>query len=116
MVYIIVAFALVVGAYFLFRDTMNKIQYIEHLRIYWITRDTGGKGDKIVTRAFMRQVDEPFWRGKGVQVRVGKHTFQTGLLTHKVPSLRHQISNMPDYSVPVEELRRDWLRKHLNDS
>ena len=90
LVWVIVAvFAL--GAYLLFRDTMNRIQYLQSVRIYWITRNNGVRGTSVLTKAFMRQTASPWWRGRGVQVRLGKHTFQVGILTGKADSLLDQM-------------------------
>jgi hypothetical protein len=80
-----------VVAYLVFRDTMNKIQYIQTLRIYWITRDDGVIGTPWVTRAFMRQTASPWWNGQGVQLRVGRYTFQCGVLTHRGFDLLDQL-------------------------
>jgi hypothetical protein len=87
---IIIALTLGVGGYFLFRETMNKIQYLERLRLYWITRDNG-EGQPRVTWAFMKQDTEPFWYGNGIQFRWGRHTFQVGILKGKAPSLDKQL-------------------------
>lgn len=67
----------VIGSYFLFKDTLNRIQYVGPL--YWITRDNGTDNDPVVTRAFMRQTSAPWKTGKGIQIRAGKYTFQFGL-------------------------------------
>jgi hypothetical protein len=77
-----------------FRDTLNRIQYIEFLRIYWITRDNGKSGDPFVVRSFMRQIAPPWWRGKGIQFRVSKYTFQVGILREK--------ANVPEGSMDSE--------------
>lgn len=105
MVYIIVAL-IVVGLYFLFRDTMNRLQYVQTFRIYWITRDTGVKSSPIVSRAFMRQTSEPWWRGSGVQFRAGKYTFQIGVLTGKGSSLLDQVGGRDMDESPAE--LRKW--------
>jgi hypothetical protein len=105
---VIISVMLMIGAYFLFRDTMNKIQYLEILRLYWITRDTG-EGQPLFAKATMRQTSAPYWRGKGVQVRVGKHTFQVGLLTMRVDSLESQISNIGWLETEPKKLRQ-WYR------
>ena len=60
---------------------MNK-KYINCMwkfgSIYWILRDNGAKGTPIFGWGFMRQVSEPYLRGNGPQIRVGKYTFQVG--------------------------------------
>lgn len=95
----IIGLALTVLAWFLFKDTMNRIQYIESLRIYWITRDIGTPGEPHFAKGFMRQTADPFWRGKGIQVRIGKYVFQVGRLTMRVDSLASQIGRgFQDYS------------------
>lgn len=91
----IVVVCLAVGGYFLFKDTMNRIQYLETLRLYWITKDNG-EGQPLIAKATMRTTSAPFWRGRGVQVRCGSHTFQVGLLTMRVDSLEAQISDKPN--------------------
>lgn len=105
----IVVVLLMIGAYFLFRDTMNRIQYLEILRLYWITRDTGETGQPFFAKATMRQTAAPYWRGKGVQFRLGKYTFQVGLLTMRVDSLESQISNLGWLEMETKKLR-NWSR------
>jgi len=90
----IISVMLMIGAYFLFKDTLNRIQYLETLRIYWITKNNG-KGQPRITRAIMRTTSAPYWQGRGVQFRFGSHTFQVGVLTMRVSSLEAQISNKP---------------------
>lgn len=88
-------------------DTLNRIQYIERLRLYWITRDTGST-EPFISKAFMRQTAAPFWRGHGVQIRLGKYVFQIGRLEYRVDSLASQISNNPNILAGVQpkELRK----------
>ena len=64
MIYLLVAAAFAIGVYLLFRDTMNRIQYLQSVRLYWITRNNGVRGTKVITRAFMRQTAP---RGGGVR-------------------------------------------------
>ncbi len=108
MVYlgIAVILALGVGAYFLFRDTMNRIQYVEHLRIYWITKNTARKGVPFLAPSFMRQTQPPFWTGTGVEVRLFKWTFQFGILQAK-GSNPIELKALPE--VTIKELR-EWGR------
>ena len=106
MLFVIAGVALIiVGGYFLFRDTMNRIQYIERLRIYWITRDNATDDTPFITRAFMRHTSPPYWRGKGVQFAVGKHTFQVGILTGKakakVMSLQEWLEDEDEVTMGV---------------
>jgi hypothetical protein len=91
MIYLLIVVACATGAYLLFRDTLNRIQYLQSVRLYWITRDNGVAGTKVLTRAFMRQTASPWWRGSGIQIRVGKHTFQIGVLTSRANSLLEQV-------------------------
>lgn len=70
-------------AYLLFRDTMNRIQYVEHLRLYWIAKNTARKGVPFIAPSFMRQTQRPFWYGQGVEVRFFRWTFQVGILQGK---------------------------------
>lgn len=62
--------------YLLFRDTLNKLQILGFL--YWITRDNGRKGDRLLSIGFMRETSFPWRRGKGLQVRCFKYVFQVG--------------------------------------
>ena len=94
-----------IGAYLLFKDTKNRIQYVEFLRIYWIARDNG-EGQPRWVRASMRQTSDPFWRGRGYQLRVGKFTLQVGKLICKVDSLESQISNLGWLPTEPKLLRR----------
>lgn len=56
---------------------MNKLYSISF--IYWIIRDTGKPGEKVVSVGFMRQTGYPWKHGKGVQLRLGKYIFQFGV-------------------------------------
>jgi len=96
----------IVGSYFLLRDTMNKIQYVQTLRIYWITRNNGGKGVPVVSTAFMLQTAAPWWQGRGIQVRVGKYTFQFGVLLKQGKGLLDQVGGR-DMSDNAKEIR-EW--------
>lgn len=84
--------AVSVVAYFVFRDTMNKIQYIQTLRVYWITRNDGVLGTPWVTRAFMKQTAPPWWNGKGIQFRLKTYTFQVGILIYRGVDLLDQLT------------------------
>jgi hypothetical protein len=81
----------IAGLYLLFRDTMNKLQYVQTLRLYWITRNNAAKGTPVVSKSFMRQTAHPWWRGSGVQFRFGRFTFHVGLLLSKGGSLLDQL-------------------------
>jgi hypothetical protein len=91
MIYLLVVVVFAVGAYLLFRDTMNRIQYLQSVRLYWITRNNGVRGTRVITRAFMRQTAPPWWRGTGIQFRAGKYTFQIGILTSRANGLLDQV-------------------------
>lgn len=66
----------VLVSYFLFRNTLNRLQVAG--RVYWIFRDVVPPGTPRVSRGFMRETDAPWRTGKGVQVRFETHTFQVG--------------------------------------
>lgn len=83
MLWLFGAAAVVVLLFFVFKDTVNRLQYIQLFRVYWITKDNGSAGTPVVLRSFMRQTSPPWWRGTGVQFRIGKYTFQVGLLREK---------------------------------
>ena len=92
MVFVVLALSLALNAYLIFHETMNKIQYVGWLRIYWITRDTGDpETEPMFERAWMRQTMPPYWRGTGLKVRFRTHTFQFGVLTKKGRDLLDQL-------------------------
>jgi hypothetical protein len=100
---------LAVGAYFLFRDTLNRIQYIETIRLYWITKDDGKEVAAYqprIMRSFMRQTAAPFWNGNGVQFRFHRWTFQVGILTHKSDSLEYQVGRNGWLDIPPRDLHK----------
>lgn len=77
--------ALGVGAWFLFKDSMNLVQSVG--RLYWITRDYTPKNTPIVAKAFMRELGEPWRIGSGIQIRFSKNrTFQLGWCTKTAPT------------------------------
>lgn len=82
---LVVLSVLLVGGYLLFRDTMNRLQYIG--KLYWITRDNGVQGTRhIAFDAFMRGTSPPWKVGRGVQFRWGKYTFQVGICRNGPPA------------------------------
>lgn len=86
----ILLFAL--GAYFLFRDTMNRLQYLG--KLYWITRDNGKPGTKhIAFDGFMRGTSPPWKVGRGVQLRWGRYTFQVGIC-HDGPPAETELDGL----------------------
>jgi hypothetical protein len=105
MLYISVAAVLAFLLYLLFRDTMNKLQYVQTLRIYWITRNVPST-DKFLCKAFMRQTAEPWWNGVGYQIRIGKYTFQAGVLTNRSNDLLDQLGGR--YLAEDAKTIRDW--------
>jgi hypothetical protein len=62
--------------YIIFKDTMNMVQYVG--RFYWVTRDSVNKDDKRISIGFMRQIDYPWLVGKGIQLKLKRHTVQVG--------------------------------------
>jgi hypothetical protein len=76
--------ALSVGAWFLFRDSINLVQSVGPL--YWITRDFAPKGTRLVSSGFMRELGAPWRVGKGIQLRISKNrTFQIGICAKTLP-------------------------------
>lgn len=57
-----------------FKDTLNLVQGVGF--VYWVTRDTH-KGFSL-SIAFMRETDSPWRTGRGLQIGIGKHSFQIG--------------------------------------
>lgn len=66
-----------IGSYFLFKDTLNKVQVAG--RLYWITRDLVVAGTPLVSKGFMRETDAPWRVGHGIQFRIHTRTFQVGI-------------------------------------
>jgi hypothetical protein len=95
-----------IGAYFLFRDTLNRIQYVERLGVYWITRDNGADYSKRFIRGWMRQMHEPFWYGHGYQVRFRRWTFSFGKLDGQAASFEDQLGGGWMDLLPSE--LREW--------
>lgn len=91
IVYLLLVVSVAVNLYLVFYNTMNRIQYLEFLRLYWITRDTGLPNGPRVERSVMLQTSPPFWQGKGVTFRFGKYTFQVGILLRKGSSILDQL-------------------------
>lgn len=110
MLWLVLLVVIAVGFYLLFKDTLNKIQYIQTFRIYWITRDDGVLGTPVVMRAFMRQTAPPWWRGTGIQLRYKTYTFQFGVLTGRGTSLLDQLGGR-ELEESAKEIRRWGLRE-----
>lgn len=64
------------SAYFVFRDTLNKLQVVGPL--YWISRDNTPKNVSVVSVGFMRELESPWRYGKGIQFTVKNRSFQVG--------------------------------------
>ena len=90
--------------YLLFRDTMNRLQYVQTIRLYWIARDNAT--GKRLARGFMKQTAPPFWQGRGFQIRLGKYSFQVGILKGKGESLLDQMGGR-DMDESAKEIR-EW--------
>lgn len=77
--------ALGVGAWILFKDSINLVQAVGPL--YWITRDYVPKGTPIVSKGFMRELGEPWRVGAGIQIRFAQNrTFQIGWCHKTAPA------------------------------
>lgn len=84
MVVIGALLVLLIGAWFLFKDSLNLVQSVG--RVYWITRDYVPKGTPLVAKGFMRELGEPWRVGSGLQIRFSKNrTFQVGLCQQTAP-------------------------------
>lgn len=106
MIWLFVAIFVAVGAYFLFRDTLNRLQYIQTLRIYWITRDTYPPNTPRFALGRMYQTNAPWWQGVGPQIRVGKYIVQVGVLKNKGASLLDQLGGR--YLDESPKQLREW--------
>jgi hypothetical protein len=104
MIWLAVAVTFLFAAYLLFRDTMNRLQYVQTLRIYWITRNTAPMGTPVVSVGFMRQTSAPWWNGKGVQFRFKNYSFQVGVLTERGDGLIGQLGGR-DMDETASEIR-----------
>jgi hypothetical protein len=94
--------------YLLFKDTMNRIQYVESLRLYWITKNNGEKGMPFIYKSFMRQTHAPYWWGDGLQFRLGRYTFQIGILKGKNEDLLSALEG-EELDITPQEIR-EWGR------
>lgn len=63
-------------AFWILEDSLNLIHRLGS--IYWILRDTGKKGDKVISSGWLRQAAPPWMVGHGLQIRAGKYVFQIG--------------------------------------
>jgi len=64
-------------SFLIFKDTMNAVQSVGP--VYWIYRDVVPTGTPLIAPGFMRQTSAPWRVGKGIQIKLRKHTFQIGL-------------------------------------
>lgn len=106
MIWFLLVAAIVVGSYFLFKDTLNRIQYIQTIRLYWITKDAYPEGTPRLSFARMYQTAPPWWQGKGVQLRVSKYVVQVGVLTSKGSDLLDQLGGR--YLDESPKQLREW--------
>lgn len=60
---------------YVFSGTLNLVQGVGF--VYWVTRDTH-RGFSL-SIAFMRETDYPWRTGRGVQIGLGKYSFQLGV-------------------------------------
>jgi hypothetical protein len=102
------------------RATQNLLFYIKWFRLYWILRDNGTPSTPRLTRSFMRQTSPPWWRGTGIQLRVGKTTFQVGILREKAVPV--SVTDMEDdaggllaqlggreLDLDAKTIRKEWI-------
>ena len=66
---------LALSGMYVFSGTLNLVQGIGF--VYWVTRDTH-RGFSL-SIAFMRETDYPWRTGRGVQIGLGKYSFQLGV-------------------------------------
>ena len=80
--WMLLGYLLVLGAcgIYVFKGTLNLVQGVGF--VYWITRDTH-KGFSL-SIAFMRETDNPWRTGRGIQVGLGKYSFQIGICRRHV--------------------------------
>ena len=64
-------------SFLIFRDTMNAVQAVGP--VYWICRDVVPPNTPFIAPGFMRQTSAPWRVGKGIQIKLKKHTFQIGI-------------------------------------
>ena len=105
-----------VGAYLLFKDTMNRIQYIKlfgNRYLYWITRDIP-QNVRFVGRGFMRTTQAPWLRGYGVIVRWSpSRSTQVGFAREApIDSLLEQLDGRVLPEVDIDKIRDEWVGPH----
>lgn len=90
--------------YLLYGVFLNRVIYFLRVPIYFMGGDQGSL--RHFARTDMRLKVPPFWRGKGVQVCLGRLTFQVGRLTMRVDSLETQLGL---HIIDIEERQlRSW--------
>ena len=109
----ILVLLLAVGAYFLFRDTLNRVQYFPfHTNrvVYWITRDS----DHVKWgKSFMRMTSYPWLRGDGFTFKLPfGRSFQVGVATRytyedEQEALR-QALGARDLELDVDKIREEF--------
>lgn len=104
---LVLAYPVYLFYFYFIKDVMNRIQYFESLKVYWITKNTAGRHVPLVIfPSVMQQTQPPFWYGTGIEFRLFKWTFQIGKLQGKGGS-PITIEDLPDVTVP--EIR-EWER------
>jgi hypothetical protein len=101
------------------KEFRNMLFYIQWMRVYWIVKDNGTASMPRCMRAFMRQTSPPWWRGKGIQLRIGKYTLQVGVLREKAVPV--SVTDMEDdaggllaqlggreLDVDAKTIRKEW--------
>ena len=80
------------SGYWVFRDTLNCLQVVGP--VYWIVRDYVPSHTRFIAIGFMRETQEPWRVGKGIQVSVMSRSFQIGICkkTHYTNSVDGELS------------------------
>lgn len=125
MVIAAIVVALLVGAYFLFKDSLNLFQapFGGKLRIYWVTRDIEPYSAPLIRRNWAMQdlslhpdyegsvdyMEKPVLYGEGIQIRIHpRRTFQFGILLSKKRMWRRLGPELNQV--------RTWQRPELEDT
>jgi hypothetical protein len=98
----LLAIPILIGAFFLFKDSMNLFQKVG--RLYWITRNNMQREQPLVSRAFLAHDSRPYWQGKGLQFAYRRWSFQVGILVSQAkrfnPDLYFKDSRLRDWRRP----------------
>jgi len=62
---------------------MNKVRSVGP--VYWITRDFVDNRTRVICTGFMKEIDDPWRHGKGLQIRFKHKTFQIGFCKRTYP-------------------------------